>query len=89
MEKERSMEEYCVPPALQEFPQLKQLSCVSLQNHHVIVAYLAYLRARHYGHAMQEGTIRALKSFVGLLPEARQTTLGRSAQRYVKFHRGC
>ena len=69
------MEEYCVPPALQEFPQLKQLPCVSRQNHHVIVAYLAYLRARHYGHAMQEGTIRALKSFVGLLPEARQTTL--------------
>jgi hypothetical protein len=43
MEKERSMEEYCVPPALQEFPQLKQLPCVSLQNHYVIVAYLAYL----------------------------------------------
>jgi len=69
------MEEHCVPPARQEFPQLKQLPGVSLQNHHVIVAYLAYLRARHYGHAMQEGTIRALKSFVALLPEARQATL--------------
>ena len=69
------MEEHCVPPALQEFPQLKQLPSVSRQNHHMIVAYLAYLRARHYGHAMQEGTLRALKSFVGLLPEARQTTL--------------
>ena len=69
------MEEHCVPPTCQEFPQFKQLSCVSLQNHHVIVAYLAYLRARHYGHAMQEGTIRALKSCVGLLPEARQATL--------------
>jgi hypothetical protein len=40
MEKERGMEEHCVPPALQEFPQLKQLPCVSLQHHHVIVAYL-------------------------------------------------
>jgi site-specific recombinase XerD len=75
MEKERGMEEHGVPPALQEFPQFQQLPCVSLQNHHVIVAYLAYLRARHYGRAMQEGTIRALKSFVGLLPEARQATL--------------
>jgi hypothetical protein len=32
MEKERGMEEHCVPPALQEFPQLKQLPCVSLQG---------------------------------------------------------
>ena len=65
MEKERGMEEHCVPPTLQEFPQLKQLPCVSLQNHHVIVAYLAYLRARHYGHAMQEGTVRAPQEFHG------------------------
>jgi len=69
------MEEHGVTPALQEVPQLKQLPFVSPQNHSTIVAYLAYLRARHYGRAMQEATIQALKSFVGLMPEARQATL--------------
>src|SRR6266849_7383545 len=75
MEKERSMEEHCVTPVLQEFPQLRQLPFFSPQNQGVIADYLAYLRARHYGLAMQEGTIRALKSFAVLMPEARQSTL--------------
>src|SRR5215467_11353546 len=75
MEKERGREEHCVTPALQEFPQLCQLPFLSPQNQSVIANYLAYLRVRHYGRAMQEGTLRALKSFVVLLPEARQTTL--------------
>ena len=69
------MEEHCVTPVLQEFPQLRQLPFFSPQNQGVIADYLAYLRARHYGLAMQEGTIRALKSFAVLMPEARQSTL--------------
>jgi integrase/recombinase XerD len=69
------MEERSATPALQEFPQLSQLHFFSAQTQGVIAAYLAYLRARHYGAAMQEGTIRALKSFAVLLPEARQATL--------------
>jgi site-specific recombinase XerD len=69
------METHCVTPALQEFPQLSQLPFLSPHNQGVIADYLAYLRARHYGRAMQEGTLRALKSFAVLLPEARQATL--------------
>src|SRR5882672_383883 len=63
MEKERDMEEHAAIPALQEFPQLSRLPFFSPQNQGVIADYLAYLRARHYAPAMQEGTIRALKSF--------------------------
>ena len=69
------MEEHCVTPVLQEFPQFSQWPFLSPQNQGVIVDYLAYLRARHYGRAMQEGTLRALKSFAVLMPEARQATL--------------
>jgi len=69
------MEEHGVTPALQEVPQLKPLPFVSPPNHSTIVVYLASLRARHYGRAMQAATIQALKSFVGLMPEARQATL--------------
>src|SRR5713226_1079570 len=75
MEKERGMEEYYATPALQEFPQLSWLPFFSPQNQGVIADYLAYLRARRYGPAMQEGTIRALKSFAVLMPEARQAPL--------------
>jgi site-specific recombinase XerD len=69
------MEEHCVTPVLQEFPQFSQWPFLSSQNQGVIADYLAYLRARHYGRAMQEGTLRALKSFAVLMPEARQATL--------------
>jgi site-specific recombinase XerD len=69
------MEERSATLALQEFPQLSLLHFFSAQNQGVIAAYLAYLRARRYGPAMQEGTIRALKSFAVLLPEVRQATL--------------
>jgi site-specific recombinase XerD len=76
MEKESGMEEHGITPALQECPQFRsQLTFLSPQNQAVIVDYVAYLRARHYGRAMQDGTLRALKSFVGLMPEARQATL--------------
>jgi site-specific recombinase XerD len=75
MEKEKGMEERSATPALQEFPQLSRLHFFSAQNQGVIADYLAYLRARHYAPAMQEGTIRALKSFTVLMPEARQATL--------------
>src|SRR5712692_249586 len=72
IEKERGMEEHYATPALQEFPQLSQLPFLSPQNQGVIADYLAYLRTRHYAPAMQEGTIRALKSFAVLMPEARR-----------------
>ena len=41
----------------------------------LIADYLAYLRARHYAPSVLEGTIRALKSFAVLMPEARQALL--------------
>jgi len=69
------MEERYPTPALQEFPQLSRLPFFSTQNQGVIADYLAYLRARHYAPAMQEGTIRALKSFAVLIPDARQAAL--------------
>ena len=66
------MEERYAIPALQEFPQLSRLHFLSAQNQSVIADYLAYIRACHYGNAMQEGTIRALQSFVVLIPEERR-----------------
>ena len=69
------MEERSTTSALQEFPQLRLLHFLSPQNQGVIKNYLVYLRARRYGPAMQEGTIRTLKSFALLMPEARQGTL--------------
>jgi len=68
------MEKQYSTPALQEFPQIQRLAMFSPANQGLIADYLAYLRARRYGSAMQEGTIRALKSFAVLLPEARQAT---------------
>jgi site-specific recombinase XerD len=69
------MEKQQATPVLQEFPQLQRLVMFSAANHALIADYLAYLRARHYAPSVQEGTIRALKSFAVLMPEARQTTL--------------
>jgi site-specific recombinase XerD len=60
---------------LQEFPQLSRLHFFSPQNHGVIADYVAHLRARHDAPTMQEGTIRARKSFAVLMPEARQAAL--------------
>ena len=62
------MEERSATPALQECPQLRLLHFLSPQNHGLIENYLVYIRARRYGPAMQEGTIRALKSFAVLMP---------------------
>src|SRR2546427_3080702 len=75
MEKERGMEERSVTPALQEFPQRSLLHFLSPQNQDLTKNYLVYIRARRYGPAMQEGTIRALKNFIVLMPEPRQATL--------------
>ena len=69
------MEERSATPALQEFPQLSLLHFLSPQNQDLIKNYLVYIRARRYGPAMQEGTLRALKNFIVLMPEARQATL--------------
>jgi len=69
------MEERSATPGLQEFPQLSLLHFLSPQNQDLIKDYLIYIRARRYGPAMQEGTIRALKNFLVLMPEARQATL--------------
>ena len=62
-------------PVLQEFPQLSRLHFFSTQNQGLVADYLAHLRARHYAPTMQEGTLRALKSFAVLMPEARQAAL--------------
>jgi site-specific recombinase XerD len=62
-------------PALQECPQLSRLHVFSARNQGLVADYLAHLRARHYAPAMQEATIRALKSFAVLMPAARQATL--------------
>ena len=75
MEKERGMEEPQATPALQEFPQLQRLAMFSPATQGLIADYLAYLRARHYTPSVQEGTIRALKSFAVLMPAARQSVL--------------
>jgi integrase/recombinase XerD len=69
------MEEGQPTPRLQEFPQLSRLHVFSPQMQGVIADYLAYLQARHYAPSVQEGTIRALKSFAVLMPAARQATL--------------
>ena len=69
------MEERAATPALQEFPQLSLLHFVSPQNHELMKNYLVSIRARRYGPAMQEGTIRALKNFLILTPAVRQGTL--------------
>jgi integrase/recombinase XerD len=69
------MEERQPTPRLQEFPQLSRLAFFSARNQGLVADYLAHLRARHYAPAMQEATIRALKSFAVLMPAARQITL--------------
>ena len=69
------MEERLATPALQEFPQLQRLAMFNGTNQGLIADYLAYLRARHYAPSVLEGTIRALKSFAVLMPEARQALL--------------
>jgi site-specific recombinase XerD len=69
------MEERQPTPRLQEFPQLSRLAFFSAQNQGLVADYLAHLRARHYAPAMQEGTIRALRSFAVLMPATRQITL--------------
>jgi site-specific recombinase XerD len=47
----------------------------SPQNQGLVADYLAHLRARHYAPAMQEATLRALKSFAVLMPTTRQAAL--------------
>jgi len=69
------MEEPQATPALQEFPQLQRLAMFSPATQGLIADYLAYLSARHYTPSVQEGTIRALKSFAVLMPAARQSVL--------------
>jgi site-specific recombinase XerD len=69
------MEERPTIPALQEFPQLQRLAMFHDTNQGLIADYLGYLRARHYAPSVLEGTIRALKSFAVLMPEARQALL--------------
>src|SRR5215813_10625254 len=68
-------EPQATPPALQEFPQLQRLAMFSPATQGLIADYLAYLNVRHYTPSVQEGTIRALKSFAVLMPAARQTVL--------------
>jgi site-specific recombinase XerD len=69
------MEERQATPVLQEFPQLQRLAMFGPTNHGLIADYLAHLRARHYAPSVQEGTLRALKSFAVLMPEPRRAAL--------------
>src|SRR5262245_933504 len=69
------MEERHLAQRLQEFPQLSRLAFFSAQNQGLVADYLAHLCARHYAPAIQEATIRALKSFAVLMSAARQLTL--------------
>jgi site-specific recombinase XerD len=69
------MEERQPTPRLQEFPQLSRLAFFSAHNQGLVADYLAHLHARHYAPAMQEATIRALRSFAVLMPAARQIPL--------------
>jgi len=78
IEKEKGMEEHYATPALQEFPQLQRLAMFSPPMQGLIADSLAYLRARHSAPSVQEGTIRALKSFAVLRPEARQAHLSQA-----------
>jgi site-specific recombinase XerD len=66
-----------LPPTrtLDPVPQLRRLRCLSPQNHDLVQAYLLHLRARHYASSTQDNALRALKCFIGLIPEARQATL--------------
>ena len=75
MEQERGMPRLQSTPALQEFPQLSRLHVFSARNQGLVADYLAHLRTRHCVPAMEEATIRALKSFAVLMPEGRQATL--------------
>jgi site-specific recombinase XerD len=75
MQKERGMEELHATPARQEFPQLQRLPMFRHTNQGLVADYLAHLCARPYAASVQEGTIRALKSFAVLIPAARQPVL--------------
>ena len=62
-------------PVRHAFPQLRRLHFFSPHNQHLIADYLTHLRVRHYAPSTQEGTLRALKCFAVLMPEARQAIL--------------
>jgi site-specific recombinase XerD len=62
-------------PALPTCPQLRRLPYFSPQNHELVAAYLAHLRARHYAASTLEGALCALTCFAALLPKARQALL--------------
>ena len=62
-------------PGRHAFPQLRRLHFFGPHNQRLIVDYLTHLRVRHYAPSTQEGTLRALKSFAVLMPEARRAAL--------------
>ena len=62
-------------PGRHAFPQLRRLHFFSPHNQRLIADYLTHLRVRHYASSTQEGTLRALKCFAVLMPEARQAIL--------------
>ncbi len=62
-------------PVRHAFPQLRRLHFFSPHNQRLIADYLTHLRVRHYAPSTQEGTLRALKCFAVLMPEARQAIL--------------
>jgi integrase/recombinase XerD len=57
------------------FPQLRRWHFFSPHNQALVAAYLAPLRARHSASSTQDNTLRALKRFAMLMPEARRAAL--------------
>ena len=61
--------------AVHAFPQLRRFAFLSPLNQCFITDYLTHLRTRPYALSTQEGALRALTCFAGLMPEARQAIL--------------
>ena len=69
------MEELQATPGQPDTLPCPRLPMLRATNQALVADYLAYLRARQYAPSVQEGTLRALKSFATLMPLARQTLL--------------
>jgi site-specific recombinase XerD len=69
------MEALQATPGQPDTVPCSRLPMLSATNQGLVADYLAYLSARQYAPSVQEGTLRALKSFATLLPTARQALL--------------
>ena len=69
------MEELQATPGQPDTLPCPRLPMLSATNQGLVADYLAYLSARQYAPSVQEGTLRALKSFAVLMPPTRQALL--------------